>query len=98
MCGAGGHFADGGEGAGADEVGLGVLEAAVGVGELLGEGAGVFADLGGAEGERPAGGEGGEFLELGGEAVGVGLGAAPDDAADAFAVGFEGDPVAGLAG
>ena len=70
------------------------LQLAIRLGELLGERARFFADLRGAQCQAPAAGDRGEFLDLRAEPLRFARLRAPDDAADADAVGFEADPEA----
>jgi len=95
---AGGHLTDADHHLGSQDFGLSALKLAIRFGKLLGEGPRFFADLRVSQCEAPAAGECNEFLGLRAEPLRFTRGRAPDDAADAGAVGFEGDPEAVIAG
>ena len=94
MGGAGGHFAEAGEGFGADELLLEGAEFAVGGGEGFGEDGLLFADLGGAEGHAEGLADEEEIGHAGhgvaADAGGAGIFGDPDDAADGFVAAEEG--------
>ena len=95
---AGGHLADGDQRAAAKQFVLGVVQLAIGLGQLLGKSARLFANLCGAQGQTPSGAKRGQFSGLWAQSLGLAGFCAPDYAADAGGFGFQADPIALIGG